>query len=124
MQKAQGKILFIKSFQHALDGVFKSIGLERNYHIMLASFCCFIILGVILKITFSAWSVIFLSYGGILALEMMNTAVESVVDLVTRNYHPLAKRAKDIAAGAVLIWTVLSILACMFVFLPYLIELF
>lgn len=116
--------MFVKSFQHALEGVFKSIGLERNYHIMLVSFCFFIILGIMLKITFSAWSVIFLSYGGILALEMMNTAVESVVDLVTKDYHPLAGKAKDIAAGAVLIWTVFALLACMYVFLPYLIELF
>lgn len=116
--------MFIKSFQHALEGIFRSVGLERNYHILLLGFCFSIFLGNIFRITFSQWSIIFVSFGGILALEMMNTAVESVVDLVTNKFHPLAKKAKDIAAGAVLTWTVFAIFACMFVFIPYLIELF
>jgi undecaprenol kinase len=56
--------------------------------------------------------------GGMLSLELMNTAVERVVDLATKDYHPLAKQAKDIAAGAVFIYAALSVIIGAIIFLP------
>jgi len=55
---------------------------------------------------------------GVLALELVNTAVERVVDLVTKEFHPLAKQAKDIAAGAVLLYAILSVVIGCIIFLP------
>jgi len=55
---------------------------------------------------------------GVLALELVNTAVERVVDLVTKEFQPLAKQAKDVAAGAVLLYAILSVVIGCIIFLP------
>ena len=57
-----------------------------------------------------------------MALEMVNTAVEAVVDLVTKERRPLAKLAKDAAAGAVLIVAIMAAIAGMIIFIPKLLE--
>ena len=57
-----------------------------------------------------------------MALEMVNTAVEAVVDLVTKERRPLAKLAKDAAAGAVLIAAIMAAIAGMIIFIPKLLE--
>jgi undecaprenol kinase len=54
----------------------------------------------------------------------MNTAIERVVDLVTAEYHPLAKQAKDIAAGAVFVYAILSVIVGIIIFLPYVLKQF
>jgi undecaprenol kinase len=54
----------------------------------------------------------------------VNSSIERVVDLVTQEYHPLAKQAKDIAAGAVLLYAIFSVIVGMIIFLPKLIHLF
>ncbi|MBM7604739.1 diacylglycerol kinase [Metabacillus crassostreae] len=56
------------------------------------------------------WVVILFLIGGMLALELMNTAIEHVVDLITEDYNPIAKAAKDAAAGAVLVYAILSVI--------------
>ncbi len=62
-----------------------------------------LLIGLLLRLSRVEMAVLFLVVSGVLVAEMMNTAIESVVDMVTQAYHPLAKLAKDIAAGAVLI---------------------
>ena len=61
-------------------------------------------------------------FGLVMALEMVNTAVEAVVDLVTKERKPLAKLAKDAAAGAVLIAAIMAAIAGMIIFIPKLLE--
>jgi len=84
-------------------------------------FCSIIVLLVsyYFSITKMEWIFILFAIGGMFALELVNTAIERVVDLVTAEYHPLAKQAKDMAAGAVLIYAVLSIAIGIFIFFPY-----
>jgi diacylglycerol kinase (ATP) len=62
-----------------------------------------LLIGLMLRLSRVEMAVLFLVVSSVLVAEMMNTAIESVVDMVTQSYHPLAKLAKDIAAGAVLI---------------------
>ena len=84
--------------------------------------CCMMILvliaGIILQIPIWKWCVCFCLFGLVMALELVNTAVEAVVDLVTKEYKPLAKLAKDAAAGAVLIAAIMSIFAGLDMFVP------
>ena len=56
--------------------------------------------------------------GGMLSLELMNTAIERAVDLITKDYHPLAKAAKDAAAGAVFVYALLSVIIGLIIFIP------
>ena len=55
-------------------------------------------------------AIIFLTIGSVISLEIINTAIEAVVDLCSPDYHPLAKKAKDLSAGAVLISAMISVL--------------
>ncbi len=64
------------------------------------------------------WMFISFAICGVLALELVNTAIERVVDLVTKDIHPLAKQAKDVAAGAVLLYAILSVIIGCIIFLP------
>lgn len=65
-----------------------------------------LLIGLVLRLGTVQMAILFICVAGVLAAEMFNTAVESVVDMVTQAYHPLAKLAKDIAAGAVLITSI------------------
>lgn len=64
------------------------------------------------------WLVLILTIGAVLAAEVMNTAVELVVDLIEPNFHPLAGIAKDVAAGVVLITSLQAVAVGLFLFLP------
>ena len=68
------------------------------------------------------WCICLTLFGLVMALEMVNTAVEAVVDLVTEERKPLAKLAKDAAAGAVLIAAIMAAIAGMIIFIPKLLE--
>lgn len=79
--------------------------LRRQWHIQVGLMVCVIIGAAAWYLGFSPleWAMLLLAATLVLALEMVNTALEAVVDLVTPDYHPLAKIAKDVAAGAVLL---------------------
>jgi diacylglycerol kinase len=82
------------------------------------------ILGLVLSINLTEWMFIALAIGGVLSAEMMNSALEKAVDLNTKDFHPLAKMAKDMAAGAVLVIAMASVVIGLFIFIPKLIALF
>ena len=107
-----------KSFGYAFEGIFAVIKKERNMKIH----CCMMILviaaGIFFQISVIKWCLCFSLFGLIMALEMVNTAVESVVDLVTEERRPLAKLAKDAAAGAVLIASIMAAVAGVMIFVP------
>ena len=91
---------------------------ERNMKIHCAAAILVVIAGVILKISSLEWCICLTLFGLIMALELVNTAVEAVVDLVTEERKPLAKIAKDTAAGAVLIAAIMAAIAGIIIFLP------
>ncbi|WP_204954533.1 diacylglycerol kinase family protein [Metabacillus crassostreae] len=101
---------FYKSFNFAWNGIFQTFKSERNFQIHVYISSLMIILGFYLKFTMFDWVVILFLIGGMLALELMNTAIEHVVDLITEDYNPIAKAAKDAAAGAVLVYAILSVI--------------
>lgn len=117
-------IPLLKSFSFAVYGIMTAIKTERNMRIHLS--CTVIVIGCsfYFSITKIEWLFILFAIGGMLALELVNTAIERVVDLVTNEYHPLAKQAKDLAAGAVFIYMILSVVIGLVILLPYLFKLF
>ena len=77
-----------------------------------------VIAGLVLGLSVTEWCICLALFGLVMALELVNTAVEAVVDLVTEAFHPLAKIAKDTAAGAVLIAAIMAAIAGLIIFVP------
>lgn len=112
------------SFKYAWQGVKYSFKTQRNFRIHSVMTGIAISLGFYLQVTTVEMAIISLTCATVLVLELLNTAIESVVDLtVKQNYHELAKIAKDCAAGAVLISAIASVLVAGFILLPHGIDL-
>ena len=109
---------FLLSFVYAWNGIRHGILVERNAKLHLFSAIIVVSAGVLTGLSQYEWFIILILIGGMLALEMLNSAVERAVDLVTDTRHPLAKQAKDLAAGAVLIYAMISALIGLIIFLP------
>lgn len=92
---------FKRSFLFAVQGFRFAVLTERNIHFMLAAGAAAIVAGLIVGLDFASWCIVLLCCGTVISAELLNTAIETVVDLVSPEYHPLAGRAKDIAAAAV-----------------------
>jgi diacylglycerol kinase len=108
----------IRSFGYAGRGIRVVFGSEPNMkiHIVIASLV--VICGFVFSISIVEWMICLLCIGLVFGMEMMNTAIENVVDLASPNLHPLAGKAKDIAAGAVLICAVVSVITGLLIFVP------
>lgn len=107
---------FRKSFLFAIQGFRTAIATERNIKVMLAVGACAIVAGLALQLDLLSWAVVLLCCGVVIMAELMNTAVETVVDLVSPEFHPLAGRAKDIAAAAVWVLSVIVAIVGVLVF--------
>ena len=116
--KMEKKDPLYRSFGYAFQGIFTCVRKERNMKIHCVAAVLVVIAGVILKISAIEWCICMVLFGLVMALEQVNTAVEAVVDMVTEEYHPLAKVAKDTAAGAVLIAAIMAAIAGCIIFLP------
>lgn len=114
----QKKPPLYKSFGYAFEGIFAVIKKERNMQIHCCMMVLVILAGLFFQISAVEWCICFVLFGLIMSLELVNTAVESVVDLVTEERRPLAKLAKDAAAGAVLLASIMAAVAGLIIFLP------
>lgn len=109
---------FGKSVRDAWTGILHTIATQRNMRIHLV-FTVMALFGLWwLNIPRGEAIAVILTIGLVLALETVNTAIEAVVDLVVSEYHPLAKIAKDAAAGAVLIAAIAAVIIGAYVFFP------
>jgi diacylglycerol kinase (ATP) len=106
------------SFGHAFRGLFYTWETQRHLRVHLALATLAVFLGLILRLGATEWAVLALTIALVLSLELLNTVVEAVVDLVTPDYHPLARVAKDVAAGAVLVSAMGGVAVGAFLFLP------
>ena len=91
---------FRRSFLFALQGFRTALRQERNIKVMLAGGAFAVAMGFILRIDAVSWAIVLVCCGMVIAAELLNTAIETVVDLVSPEFHPLAGQAKDIAAAA------------------------
>ena len=114
---------FYQSIKNAFRGIKISIASERNLKMQLTILILVLILGWLLKFSALDWIIIVLTSVGVLAVEMMNTAIEMTVDMFCHNeFNLLAKKAKDIAAGAVLIVSIGAIIIGFIVIIPKIIN--
>jgi diacylglycerol kinase len=113
---------FWRSFSFAGRGVWHVVRTQRNMRVHLAAAATVIILAVILRVGAADWACLLAVIGLVLTAEALNTVVEAIVDLCTDEFHPLAKVAKDVAAGAVLISSVAAVGVGIAVFLPRLLR--
>ena len=111
-----------ESFQHAFAGLWHAWKTQRNMRIHVAITTVVMILGLILELQPGQWATIILTIGFVIVSELFNTVIESLVDLVTAEHHPLAKQAKDVAAGAVLTSVVVAVVVGLLVLGPPLLS--
>jgi diacylglycerol kinase len=115
---------FIRGFHFAFSGLWYAIRTQRNMRIHLLIALLAIIAGILLHISAVEFAMVFVAITAVFIAEMFNTVFELTIDLASPEYHPLAKIAKDVAAGAVLLSAILSIVIGLFVFIPHLLALF
>ena len=115
---------FLKSVQCAFKGILVALKEERNMKIH-ASFVILVSLaGLLLKISLVEWLCCLFCFALVISMELMNTAIENFVDFVEPKYNEKVGKVKDIAAGAVLINALFSIIIGLIIFLPKIILLF
>ena len=106
----------IESFKFAIQGIGYALNTERNMKIHFILAFIVTLLGFWYHITASEWSVLLLTMSMVVTTEMVNTAIEKTIDLVTEEYKVLAKISKDVAAGAVFISSVVAIIIGVIIF--------
>lgn len=111
---------FIASFGYAFAGLWYALRTQRNVRVHVAIAIIVILLAIFLHLSAVEFAILFVAITAVFIAEMFNTVIEICVDLASPVYHPLAKIAKDVAAGAVLLSAMLSIAIGLCVFLPHL----
>lgn len=114
---------FIAGFRYALRGLWYAMRTQRNARVHVSIAILAILMGVVLHISAVEFAIVFVAITGVFIAEMFNTVVELCIDLASPDYHPLAKVAKDVAAGAVLLSAMLSVVIGLFIFGPHLWDL-
>lgn len=112
------------SFSCAWEGIKYTWRTQRNMKIHMVFAVVAIVLAAILQVSCASWLAIVICIFTVMALETLNTAIESLVDLVAPEWHELAKRAKDCAAGAVYIAAIGSLFIAAIIYIPRIIEIF
>ena len=121
--RLQGKGKFKDSVKHAMDGIEYTMSHERNFTIEMIFAIMVCLASIYFKVSTTEWAILLITIAIVLALEIMNTAIERCVDLVTKEYKELAKIAKDTSAGAVFVMSLFSVAIGICIFLPKIINL-
>lgn len=113
-----------RSFYVAFRGIYLALRSERNMQIHLICTILTILLSFGLRISALEWCLILLAISTVWVAEMLNTAIEKTIDYISLDQHPQAGMVKDIAAGAVLIATIASLIIGCIIFIPKLLVVF
>ena len=112
-----------KSFGYAFKGIDDVIEHEPNMKIHVVVAILVVIMAIILKVSIIEWIILVLLIGTVLAAETINTTIENLVDMYTKEYDEKAKIVKDTAAGTVLILAITSAIIGLIIFIPKIIYL-
>jgi undecaprenol kinase len=116
-------IKLVRSFGYALVGIRSCLRSEPNFRIHLGLTIVALILSIVCNISANEWIAVCFCIAFVISMEMLNTAIEKLCDVVHREVHPGIKKVKDIAAGAVLISAIVSLITGAIIFLPKIINL-
>jgi diacylglycerol kinase (ATP) len=108
----------LTSFKCAFAGLWYVFRTQRNARIHLSVATVVVAVGLWLGLSRTEWAIIALTVGLVLSAEAFNTVAEAAVDLATAEYHPLAKVAKDVAAGAVLLMAIAAVIVGLLILGP------
>lgn len=114
----------IRSFEYAFEGIWHAIKNNRNLRIDIFAGLAVIILGIFFHVTSFEMAILGLMILLVTASEMINTAIEEMVNLITSEHKKEAKIAKDVAAGMVLVTAIGAAIAGILIFTPYVLNLF
>jgi len=114
----------LKSFRYAINGLALVWKSQHNFRIHLAVFSLVLLAGFLCRITLTEWCLVLLVSALVMGLEIINSAVEMLVDLVSPDFHEKAGKIKDLCAAAVLLASVTAFITGVLVFGKYLISLF
>ncbi len=112
----------INSFKYAFQGIITSFKTERNMKIHVFIMILVIIAGIVLKVSSLDWIILVTMFALVISAELFNTAIETVVDMITKEKNEKAKIAKDVAAGAVLVLAIGSVIVGLIIFIPKILE--
>lgn len=112
----------LDSFRFAFAGLWYALRTQRNTRIHLTVAAGVVALGLWLDLSYTQWAVLALTIGFVLVSEMLNTVAETLIDLVSPGYHPLARIVKDVTAGAVLLGAIISVIVGLLILGPPLWE--
>ena len=107
---------FLRSFHYAIEGFITAVTTERNIKVQLTVGAATYIAGLIVGLNWLEWCIITICIGLVIFGELVNTSIEAIVDLATQELHPLAKRAKDIAAASVFVLSITAAIVGILVF--------
>jgi undecaprenol kinase len=107
------------SFKYAFEGIITALKDQPNLKFQVCIGILVLALGYYFQISKNEWLIITLIIGFVLTFELTNTAIEEIVDSFTDQVHPAAKKAKDVAAAAVLVASITAVVIGLTIFLPY-----
>ncbi|HET7657957.1 MAG TPA: diacylglycerol kinase family protein [Bacillales bacterium] len=110
---------WLTCFGFAITGFFHAVRTERNMKVHLAASVIVMILMFVFHLGYMEKIILFIVIGIVLSLELVNTAIEHTVNLITEEQHPLAKLAKDTAAAAVLLFSAIAVVIAILIFLHH-----
>lgn len=111
-----------KSFGFAINGIRQCFITEQNFRIHTVAAIVAIILAFVFNVSGFEWIAILFCIAFVISMEMLNTAIEKLCDVVHKEMHPLIKKVKDISAAAVLVSAIFSAIAGLIIFLPKIIS--
>lgn len=115
---------FLNSIKYSVDGLKYAYRNEQSLWLHGMGSLLIIALGLIFRITFIRWAILIIASVVVMAIELLNTAIEATVDMITKDYHPLAKIAKDCGSAAGGVAGVMLAIISVVIFMPYIIALF
>lgn len=121
-KKQKGLNKFLHSFTYPIKGLKYAYRNEQNLAVDVGIGLFVVIASFIFKVSTTEAIALVLTIGLVITCELFNTAIEATVDLVTEDYHPLAKVAKDTSAAAVFVFTIAALLVGIIIFLPKVIN--
>ncbi len=110
------------AFVHAVNGIACCIQQQANFKIQLLAASVAVTLGIFFSISTTEWLFVIGSVMLVLSLELVNTALENLCDMVTKDFHPVIKIVKDTAAGAVLVSAIGGAVTGGIIFLPKIVH--
>lgn len=117
-EKLVSKKRLLNSFKYAIEGIKTAYKEEQNLRLHTISAILVVLLGILFKLSIIELSICLILIGLVLMAEFFNTAIENMVDMITLENNPYAKKAKDIAAAGVLVFAIVSGIIGALIFVP------